>query len=533
MDSKEIDKVRKSLLEAHQKLLASNLNIEELFATDPERVANHTIDIPQVHFDFSKAQLNAESRDLLFELCKACGVEEAIKSMFSGEEINTTENRPALHTALRDLDSQESRPEVIETLNRIENFVRSIREGRRTGSDNTKIKTVINIGIGGSDLGPALVVDALNHFHEKDIEVRFVSNLDPNHLKKTLKSLDPKTTLFIIASKSFKTLETLTNATAAKTWLLEEGIKNTSIGKHFAAITSNPTLASDFGVEIDCVFPIWDWVGGRFSLWSAIGLPIAIAIGFKNFQELLAGARSADMHFYDAPINKNIPVIMAILTYWYREYFQAGSTAVIPYSHDLTLFPSYLQQLHMESLGKSVTRNGEEVKGKTGDVIWGSSGTNGQHSYFQLLHQGTEFIPIEFIAVVNPSSGIDTDQHTKLLSNCIGQSFALMRGNKQNKKNATYTSGNRPSNTLLLTQLDPFSLGNLLALYEHKTFTLSVLWDINAFDQWGVELGKETAKDIYTELGKGSRNQTERYDQSTQGLLKIIKKWSLASKKEI
>ena len=218
---------------------------------------------------------------------------------------------------------------------------------------------------------------------------------------------------------------------------------------------------------------------------------------------------------------------------WYREYFQAGSTAVIPYSYDLALFPSYLQQLHMESLGKSVTRNGEEVKGKTGDVIWGSSGTNGQHSYFQLLHQGTEFIPIEFIAVVNPSSGIDTDQHTKLLSNCIGQSFALMRGNKQNKKNATYTSGNRPSNTLLLTRLDPFSLGNLLALYEHKTFTLSVLWDINAFDQWGVELGKETAKDIYTELGKGSRNQTERYDQSTQGLLKIIKKWSLASKKEI
>lgn len=532
MDNKKIENIRESLHKAHQKFITSNPNIEELFTADPERISNYVIDIPQIHFDYSKALLNAESRELLFELCKARGIEDAIKSMFAGEKINTTENKSALHTALRDLHSLESKPEVIETLNQIESFVSAVREGRRTGSDNTKIKTVVNVGIGGSDLGPALVVDALNHFHEKDIDVRFVSNLDPSHLKRTLKLVDPQTTLFIIASKSFKTLETLTNANAAKTWLLEEGIKSASVSKHFAAITNNPALASDFGVEIDSIFPMWDWVGGRFSLWSAIGLPIALAIGFKNFQELLSGAHAADMHFYEAPLDENIPVIMAILTYWYREYFQAGSTAVIPYSQDLALFPSYLQQLSMESLGKSVTRDGEEVKGKTGDVIWGSSGTNGQHSYFQLLHQGTEFIPIEFIAVVNPATGIDTDQHAKLLSNCIGQSFALIRGNKQNKNSSKYSPGSRPSNTLLLYKLDPFSLGSLLALYEHKIFALSILWDINAFDQWGVELGKETAKKIYKELGKENGPDTDRYDKSTQKLLKIIKKWSSKSEKE-
>lgn len=532
MNNRKIEDIRESLFKAHRNFAASKPTIEELFAADPERISSHTIDIHQIHFDYSKALLNAESRDLLFKLCKASGIENAIKSLFAGEKINTTENRSVLHTALRDLHSPESRPEVIETLKKIENFVSSVREGRRTGSDNTRIKTVVNIGIGGSDLGPALVVDALNHFHEKDIDVRFVSNLDPSHLKRTLKLVDPQTTLFIIASKSFKTLETLANANAAKTWLLEEGIKSTSVSKHFAAITNNTAFASDFGVEIDCVFPMWDWVGGRFSLWSAIGLPIALAIGFKNFQKLLSGARAADTHFYEAPLDKNIPVIMAILTYWYREYFQAGSTAVIPYSQDLSLFPSYLQQLSMESLGKSVTRDGEKVEGKTGDVIWGSSGTNGQHSYFQLLHQGTEFIPIEFIAVVNPATGIDTDQHAKLLSNCIGQSFALTRGNKQNKNSSKHSPGNRPSNTLLLYRLDPFSLGSLLALYEHKIYALSILWDINAFDQWGVELGKETAKEIYKMLGKESGPETDEYDQSTQKLLKIIKKWSSKSTKE-
>ena len=532
MDSKKIEKIGGSLCKAHRDLATSKPNIEELFAADPERIFSYTIDIPQIHFDYSKSLLNGESRDLLFELCKASGIENAIKSMFAGEKINTTENRSVLHTALRDLHSPKSRPEVIETLNKIENFVSSVREGQRTGSGNAKIKTIVNIGIGGSDLGPALVVDALNHFHEKDIDVQFVSNLDPSHLKRTLKLVDPQTTLFIVASKSFETLETLANANAAKTWLLEKGIKSVSVSKHFAAITNNPALASDFGVEIDSIFPMWDWVGGRFSLWSAIGLPIALAIGFKNFQKLLSGARAADMHFYEAPLNENIPVIMAILTYWYREYFQAGSTAVIPYSQDLALFPSYLQQLSMESLGKSVTRDGKEVKRKTGDVIWGSSGTNGQHSYFQLLHQGTEFIPIEFIAVVNPATGIDTDQHAKLLSNCIGQSFALIRGNKQNKNRSAYSPGSRPSNTLLLYQLDPFSLGSLLALYEHKIFALSVLWDINAFDQWGVELGKETAQEIYKELGNESGTETAGYDQSTQKLLKVIKEWSSKSKKE-
>ena len=534
MDNKKIANIRESLFKAHQKFATSTskTNIEELFAADPERISSHTIDIHQIHFDYSKALLNAESRELLFELCKACGIEDAIKSMFAGEKINTSENRSVLHTALRDLHSRESKPEVLDTLNKIENFVSSVREGRRTSSDNKKIETVVNIGIGGSDLGPALVVDALNQFHEKDIDVRFVSNLDPSHLKRTLQLVDPQTTLFIIASKSFSTLETLANANAAKTWLLEKGIKSVSVSKHFAAITNNPGFASDFGVERDCIFPMWDWVGGRFSLWSAIGLPIALAVGYKNFLDLLCGAHAADMHFYEAPLDKNIPVIMAILTYWYREYFQAGSTAVIPYSQDLALFPSYLQQLSMESLGKSVTRDGEEVKGKTGDVIWGSSGTNGQHSYFQLLHQGTEFIPIEFIAVVNPAPGIDTDQHSKLLANCIGQSFALIRGNNQNKNSSRHSPGSRPSNTLLLYQLDPFSLGSLLALYEHKIFALSVLWDVNAFDQWGVEFGKETAKEIYKEFEKEGGPETDEYDQSTQELLKIIKKWSSKKKNE-
>jgi glucose-6-phosphate isomerase len=367
-----------------------------------------------------------------------------------------------------------------------------------------------------------MVCDALSPFASTKLNVHFVSNVDPSHLQNTLKNLRPETTLFVIASKSFSTLETLKNAEAAREWLLQCADAQAT-SKHFVAITTNLKAATEFGIEEQNLYPLWDWVGGRFSLWSAIGLPIALALGMDGFRQLLAGAHAMDEHFRTAPLERNIPVITALINFWYREFFDAHSTAIVPYSQRLNLLPSFLQQLCMESLGKSVDLQGKPVNYNTGDIIWGSAGTNGQHSYFQLLHQGTEFIPVDFIAAARSDAPEDSDAHQHLLANCLSQSLALMEGKQDTDSPHKLVAGNKPSNTLLLEQLNPHNLGMLLALYEHKVYTLSVLWNINAFDQWGVELGKKLSTQVFSAMS--SESGATHLDASTQGLIQTLQQW--------
>jgi len=524
------------LAEGYGQRDSQTLNL--LFANDAERSAKFSLTVDEIHLDYSKSLIDSQALAALAELAEACGMQGAIGALFRGAKINQSEGRAALHTSLRSPFAANAPHAALvsETLASLREFVGRIHSGTWTGYDGRAIETVINLGIGGSDLGPAMVVDALADFAQGRPDVRFVSNVDPAHLTRTLRGLDPATTLFIVASKTFGTLETLTNARAARDWLVAAS-DETAVSRHFVAVSANIAAACDFGIEQTNIFPLWDWVGGRFSLWSAIGLPIALAIGFKAFEELLAGAHAMDTHFETAPLHKNLPVISALIAYWYRQYGASPSTAVVPYSQDLSLFPAYLQQLYMESLGKSISREGAVITQGTSEIIWGSAGTNGQHSYFQQLHQGTEFTPVEFIALATASVDNADERHRHLLANCLSQSMALMNGDEAsadiggvNWDPQKTIKGNRPSTTLLIKQLTPRNLGSLIALYEHKVFALSVLWNINAFDQWGVELGKRLSKDVYAALcepaqSSGSAESASTLDASTRALVHMINSW--------
>ena len=500
-----------------------DFRLRQLFAANPDRFQQFSLELDGLLLDYSRHFLDDETRTSLLALAEQRQLGEAIAAMFRGDAINNTENRPALHIALRQPARVNQYPEVLETLQRMEDFIDAVHSGHWRGHSGKKISAVVNLGIGGSDLGPAMVSEALARYAHPDLEVRFVSNVDPVHFQRTVADLDPDTTLFIVASKSFSTLETHQNAAAARRWFLAAGNDEAGIAQHFVAITTNLEAAAEFGIPQANLFPMWDWVGGRYSLWSAIGLPIAMALGMDNFRQLLAGAHTMDEHFRQAPMANNMPVLMGLLTVWYNGFFNAHSTAVVPYYQTLAQFPSYLQQLYMESLGKRVDKAGKPIDCGSGEVVWGTTGTNGQHSYFQLFHQGTEFIPVDFIAVAKPGVNDATEAHQHLLANCLSQSLALMQGTPDEPDPHKQVPGNRPSSTLLLADLDPYRLGMLIGLYEHKVYVQSVIWDINAFDQWGVELGKRLSRTLYSALSDSSQRNS--LDPSSQGLLNTIDNW--------
>lgn len=525
-------------LSAHYKELGAKTTIAGLFEADPQRFQRLSVEHGDILLDYSKTLLTEETLGLLQRLAEESGLPAAIRAMYRGDPLNATERRPALHVALRST-LPEADPEltevVSETLSKMEGFVARVHTGEWKGYSDQPIRTVINIGIGGSDLGPAMVAQALHTWHLPQLSVHFVSNVDPTHMRETLAGADPATTLFIIASKSFGTLETHQNAKLARSWYLDNGGEERRIHRHFVAVSANVPKAVAFGIHPDNIFPLWDWVGGRYSLWSAIGLPIALAVGMNTFRELLSGASLMDEHFANAPLLQNIPVIMGLLAVWHTSIAGAASQVVLPYSQSLHLFPAFLQQLEMESLGKSVTLDGSAVTGPTGPAVWGSAGTNGQHSFHQLLHQGTHLIPADFIAIAHSPYPADKDQHLHLLANCFSQSQALMQGKNESealdellaqgmdrdqaKALAPHKviAGNKPSTTLLLQRLSARNLGSLIAIYEHKVFVESVIWNINAFDQWGVELGKQLGEKLYGALH--TAEHCERFDGSTNGLI--------------
>ena len=513
---------RQALQKHSEKFKRKDFRLRGLFDKHSNRFSEHSLSHEGLLLDYSKNFIDSETISLLLDLVEQRQLPAAIDAMFHGEKINTTEQRAALHAALRNPSADTNTPEVSTSLARMEKLVAEVHGGMWTGYSGKAITDVVNLGIGGSNLGPAMVCDALSSFSVAKLSVHFVSNIDPSHLQNTLKDLRAETTLFIVASKSFSTIETLANAEVAREWLLQEA-DATAMAKHFVAISTNLSAATEFGIDEKNLFPLWDWVGGRFSLWSAIGLPIALATGMEGFRQLLAGAHSMDEHFRTAPAEKNLPVILALINFWYREYFDAHSTAVVPYSQCLNLLPSFLQQLCMESLGKSVDLEGKPLDYNTGDIIWGTAGSNGQHSYFQLLHQGTEFIPVDFIAVANSDVDSGAEAQQQLLANCFSQSLALMEGKQNTDSTHKLAAGNKPSNTLLLEELSPYNLGMLLALYEHKVYALSVLWDINAFDQWGVELGKKLSTEVFAALS--AETSEGKLDASTQGLIEKTQQW--------
>ena len=503
-------------------LQREDFRISHLFDDSRNRFERFSLVHDALLLDYSKNFLTDESLTALIDLARECHLPTAIEAMFSGEKINHSEDRAALHVALRDPNTLKS--EVLDTLARMETLVESIHAGKWRGYSGKRIADVVNIGIGGSDLGPALVSDALSAFSSGSVDVHFVANVDPVHLRNTLNSLNPETTLFIMASKSFATLETQQNGKAARQWLLNSAKHEEAIARHFIAVTANEAAATEFGIHRDKLLPLWDWVGGRYSLWSAIGLPIALAIGMDNFRALLAGAHAMDRHFREAALEKNMPVLMALVSVFYNGFFDCHSTAIVPYSQQLHRLPAYLQQLCMESLGKGVDMEGRNVATNTGEVIWGTPGTNAQHSFFQLLHQGTRFVPVDFIAFAKAATKGDEEQQRHLLANCFSQSLALMQGHTAPQEPHKHAPGNGPSNTLLIEELNPYNLGSLIALYEHKVFVQSVIWNINAFDQWGVQLGKLLSGKLFdafsTELA------THEFDASTSGLIALAKKWN-------
>ncbi len=530
---------------AWQKLASHYLNLHQtgttiatLFKADKERFAHYQVSLEGVFLDYSKSLADAQTMQLLRNLAEEAGLAEAINAMYSGAKINVTEDRPALHVALRtplDTIDPALNKAVADTMAQMEAFVARVHSGAWTGFSGKAIATVVNIGIGGSDLGPAMVTEALQRWQLPQITTHFVSNVDPAHMRSTLARLNPETTLFVIASKSFNTLETHQNAGLARRWYLDNGGDEAQIAQHFVAVSANVAKAKAFGIAQENIFPLWDWVGGRYSLWSAIGLPIALSVGMEQFRALLKGARIVDEHFRDAPFERNIPVLMGLFSVWYGGFVGATSQAILPYSQELHLFPAFLQQLEMESLGKSVEVDGNRLLVPSGPIVWGSAGTNGQHSFHQLLHQGTHYIPADFIGIVKTAFPADADQHAHLLANCFSQSQALMQGKSQRqaytelleqgmKEGPAYElakhkviPGNKPSNTLLLDELNAQTLGSLIAIYEHKVFVESVIWHINAFDQWGVELGKQLGETLYGALT--SEQDCAQFDSSTNGLI--------------
>jgi len=517
----------------------SGTTIGALFAADPQRASRFSLQAAGLLMDYSKHLLDDDCRDQLLALADTAGMHRAINALFAGDLVNNTEGRPALHTALRSPDQNTEQEQLVyATLARLEAFVRQVHNGEWRGCRGDMISDVVNIGIGGSDLGPAMVYAALAPYHSGGVRCHFVSNVDPLHLEQTLADLNPATTLFVIASKTFTTMETMLNAKAARHWVLSSGCTQSDLGLHFVAVSANVEKAAEFGINPLNIFPMWDWVGGRYSLWSAIGLAIALGTSMHTFTELLAGAHAMDKHFLTAPLQANMPVLMALLAVWYSNFWQAESQVVLPYSQLLHLFPAFLQQLDMESLGKQVHSDGSGVDAVTGAIVWGSAGTNGQHSFHQLLHQGTHLIPADFIAIARSASA-NREQHEQLLANCFAQSQALMNGKTLQEAEQELRAqgldeaavsmlaphkvipGNRPSTTLLLDSLNPERLGALIALYEHKVYAHSVLLGINAFDQWGVELGKVLGTGIYKAITAGE--VCTRFDGSTNALINLTR----------
>jgi len=521
-------------------------DLRALFAADPARFEKFSIAFEDILLDYSKNRITAETKALLVQLAKECGLADAITAMFSGERINVTENRPVLHTALRNqsdqpvyVDGKDVMPDVKRVLAQMKAFTEKIIAGQWKGYTGKEITDVVNIGIGGSDLGPVMVTEALKAYKTR-LNVHFVSNVDGTHIAETLKAVDPETTLFLIASKTFTTQETMANAHTAKDWFLASGALQEDVAKHFAALSTNTEAVRAFGIDTQNMFEFWDWVGGRYSLWSAIGLSISLAIGFDNFEELLKGAYDADVHFKETSFESNIPVILALLGVWYNNFFQAESHAILPYDQYLHRFAAYFQQGDMESNGKYVDRNGQQVDYQTGPIIWGEPGTNGQHAFYQLIHQGTKLIPCDFIAPANSLNPIG-NHHQLLLSNFFAQTEALMNGKTEEEVVAEFKKagksdqeiealkaykvfeGNRPTNSILFKIMTPRTLGRLIAFYEHKIFVQGVIWNIYSFDQWGVELGKQLANQILPELSDA--NPVTSHDSSTNGLINAYKAW--------
>ena len=530
-------------LRAHHDEVAG-LHMRDLFAAEPDRAARFSANLGDLLFDYSKNRVTDQTLSLLFALAEQCGVRDWTARMFAGDIINETEGRAVLHTALRNrgarpvvVDGVDVMPAVRRVLDKMRDFTTAVREGRWVGFTGRSITDVVNIGIGGSDLGPVMVTEALRPYWQEGLEAHFVSNVDATHVSEVLRRVDPETTLFIVASKTFTTQETLANARSARAWLVERLGSEEAVGKHFVALSTNREAVIEFGIEPSNMFEFWDWVGGRYSLWSAIGLSIATVIGMDRFEELLAGAYEADQHFRTAPFTGNIPVIMAVLGVWYENFFGACSHAVLPYDQYLHRFPAYLQQADMESNGKRVSRDGEIIVDyETGPIVWGEPGTNGQHAFYQLLHQGTHLVPCDFIVPANSHNPIGEHQDI-LVANCIAQSEALMRGKTSEEARAELGAsglsesdvaalvphktfpGNRPSNTFIMDRVTPFALGRLIALYEHKIFVQGIIWNIYSFDQWGVELGKQLAKVILPEL----RGADGHHDASTEQLIRYYR----------
>ncbi len=536
-------------LKTHQQYITQQ-HLRDLFALDPKRFDNFSIEAEGFLLDYSKNFITRETLDLLLELANKVQLEQSINRLFAGEKVNNTEQRAALHTALRNrsntpikVDGKDVMPEINKVLVKMQQFTEQVRNGKWRGYTGKPIESVVNIGIGGSDLGPAMVTKALKGYHHPRLKAYFVSNVDATHLSNTLATLDPETTLFIIASKTFTTQETLLNAHSARSWLIKHLGDQQAVAKHFVAISTAKQKVIEFGIDPINMFEFWDWVGGRYSLWSAIGLPIAVMIGMDQFKQLLDGAHKLDQHFQNTELANNLPVLLALLEVWYSSFFGVRTQAILPYDYSLELFPAYLQQLAMESLGKRVTREGRNIDYPTCPIIWGSAGNNGQHAFYQLLHQGTQLIPADFIIAIDSQNYLNGHQDA-VLSNALAQTHALMMGRsanqtqlqilKQEEKNLEQLinqvphrvfPGDQPSNSLVYQKLTPSVLGKLISLYEHKVFVESVCWNLNPFDQWGVELGKQVANMLLPALSsQRDTNINLGVDSSTIGLLKYISK---------
>ncbi len=527
-------------LVAHQRVI-QGLTLRGLFAEDPQRGERFALDAEGIHFDYSKQRITEQTLHLLLALAEECNLGDRIEAMFRGEPINVTERRSVLHVALRAPRGQVIRvngedvvPEVHRVLDRMGAFARSIRDGSWRGFTDQRIRNVVNIGIGGSDLGPVMAYEALKYYSDRSLTFRFVSNVDGTDFVEATRELNPAETLFIISSKTFTTQETMANARAARNWLVGALGSEAAVARHFVAVSTNAAAVAAFGIDTDNMFGFWDWVGGRYSMDSAIGLSTMIAIGPEHFGELLAGFHAMDEHFRSAPFARNLPILMGLLVVWYNNFFDAQSYAVLPYDQYLKRFPAYLQQLTMESNGKSVTLEGARVDYQTSPVFWGEPGTNGQHSFYQLLHQGTKLVPCDFLAFAQPLNPLD-DQHDLLVANVFAQAEALAFGKSAEEVKAEGTpdwlvphrvfAGNRPSSVLLAERLTPETLGKLIALYEHSVFTQGVIWDIDSFDQWGVELGKVLAQRIVPELTSATAPELH-HDSSTNKLIRLYRNLS-------
>jgi glucose-6-phosphate isomerase len=522
------------------------IKVKNLFAQDPDRYNKYHVEMGDILFDYSKNIITEETLSYLLQLANDCQVKQATEAMFNGELINETENRAVLHTALRNFsktpvytEGTDVMPLVKKVLRKMKTFSEAVHSGEHRGYTGKRIKYIVNIGIGGSDLGPYMVTEALKPYWVEDIQTYFVSNVDGTHIAETLKKVKPERTLFLIASKTFTTQETMTNAHTARQWFLKTAKNEKHIAKHFVALSTNEKEVTKFGIDKKNMFEFWDWVGGRYSLWSAIGLSIVLTIGYKNFEQLLKGAHYTDNHFRETAFDKNVPVLMALIGFWYTNFFGSQTEAILPYDQYMHRFPAYFQQGNMESNGKSIDRNGERVEYATGPVIWGEPGTNGQHAFYQLIHQGNLLIPCDFLAPAQSHNPIG-DHHQKLISNFFAQTEALMNGKSEEEAQKELEkqglpmekiskllpfkmfSGNQPTNSFLIRKITPFTLGQLIALYEHKIFVQGVIWNIYSFDQWGVELGKQLANKVLPELE--NEDPISSHDSSTNGLVNSYKK---------